>query len=291
MKGATKSTKASSSSSRISSAQLRNLLTESKYNKHCESTKGNHHKIWQLFNKFVIRLDYIPETWEERVCLFCVHMIYTKGSQSATIKSYVSAIKSKLIADDYDWNDKLVLLNTLSGACRLRNDKLRTRLPIKRHLLEILIRKLEDKFHSQPYLKLLYRTMFTIAYYGLFRIGELTMSQHVMKAKDVHINRKKNKILLVLFSSKTHSSANRPQRVIINTVGTTGKNVCCPFRSTLLNDYLTQRGGYDNSREPLFIFRDGTPVTSVNFRSVLKDLLKGLQLNHKLYAPHSFRIG
>ena len=49
-------------------------------------------------------------------------------------------------------------------------------------------------------------------------VGELTASPHVLHAKNIHIGTNKNKILLILYSSKTHGKANRPQEIKITTL-------------------------------------------------------------------------
>ena len=50
----------------------------------------------------------------------------------------------------------------------------------------------------------LYMALFSTAYFGLFRVGELTASKHVVKAVNVRIGQNKNKILFILDSSKMH---------------------------------------------------------------------------------------
>ena len=99
----------------------------------------------------------------------------------------MTAIKRTLIDDNYDWNDNRVLVNTLTKACRLINDKVRTRLPIHKNLLEMILFELERSLKDQLFLKSMYKAMFILAYYGLFRIGELAKSKHSLKAKDIHI--------------------------------------------------------------------------------------------------------
>ena len=47
--------------------------------------------------------------------------------------------------------------------------------------------------------------LFATAYYGLFRVGEITDSQHAVKACDVHIGVNKRKLLFILRTSKTHT--------------------------------------------------------------------------------------
>ena len=56
-------------------------------------------------------------------------------------------------------------------------------------------------------------------YFGMFRIGEMTESQHVVKAKDVHIGINKDKLMFVLHSSKMHGKGTKPQIVKINCFG------------------------------------------------------------------------
>ena len=60
------------------------------------------------------------------------------------------------------------------------NDQIQTRLPIHRNLLEILLFELERIYTDQPYLEILYKDLFILAYYGLFRVGELTQGPHTI---------------------------------------------------------------------------------------------------------------
>ena len=59
--------------------------------------------------------------------------------QSATVKSYVSAIKAILKADKYEWDEQKVLLSSLTKAYKLTNDVLDCRLPIQKGLLEMIL--------------------------------------------------------------------------------------------------------------------------------------------------------
>ena len=71
---------------------------------------------------------------------------------------------------------------------------------------------------NQVYLETLYKAMFAFSYYGLMRIGEITDSEHVLKACHVHSAMNKYKILIVLYSSKTHGTNMRPQKIKITSV-------------------------------------------------------------------------
>ena len=259
------------------------------------STTENYIKIWRLFNKFIIRLDKKPNSWEERLTLFCAYMV-SKGNKSATIKSYISAIKSVLKTDDYIMNENKLILGSLTQACRLVNDTVRTRLPIQIGLLEIILFELERLFEKQPFLRCLYQTIFAIGYYGLFRVGELTYSQHAMKAKDVHLGKNKDKILVILYSSKTHGRESRPQKIkICAQKGSDSRRSpkfmrnFCPFQ--LICEYIEQRGDIESDDEIFFVFRDKSPVLPRCVSQVLKQTLDILNLDSSLYSVHSLRIG
>ena len=206
-------------------------------------------------------LDKKLDTWEDRVSIYGAYLVHN-GIQSSTLKSYVSAIKCVLCLDNYEWQDNKVLLNTLTGACRVVNDKVMTRLPIKIGFLEILLFETDRIFAKQPFLELLYKTVFAICYYGLLQVGEVARSPHAIKAKNVHIGQNKCKILLILYSSKTHGAETYPQKVKISAMNDSTqfalKRNFCPFK--LMRQYMTIRGNYKNDDEQFFVFSDCSPL-------------------------------
>ena len=126
------------------------------------------------------------------------------------------------------------------------------------------------------------------------RIGEVTYSPHVLKARNVHLATHKDKLLLLLYSSKTHDKGSRPQKIKItsNRKEKSGHYVhryFCPFK--LMRQYMALRGNYEKDQEQFFIFRDMSPVTPSHARNVLKIALNNLNLDNRLYGMHSFRIG
>ena len=188
------------------------------------------------------------------------------------------------------------MLGSLTRACKLVNDRVRTRLPIQCGLLELLLFEIQRIFmeKSQLYLEVMYKALFALGYYGLMRVGELTESPYVVKAKDVHMATNKNKILIILHTSKTHGIESRPQKIKITSNAGTGdinyvKRNFYPFQ--LLREYLAIRGDYCNDYDQFFIYRDGSPVTPSKARKLLKGILGTLGLNSGLYDKHSFRIG
>ena len=211
----TESNDSSSTSSRISVNYVSSVLERLKRNQTRNTTAANYLCVWRHLNKFIIRLDNRDNlTWEEKTALFGAYLV-DGGEQSSTLKSYFSAIKFTLKQDGYEWNDNKVLLSSLVKGCKIENDKVKIRLPIQKGLLEMLLFETErffNKKNAQPYLEYMYKALFCLAYYGMMRIGELTESPHTLKASNIHVGNNKEKILIVLYSSKTHGLESVPQK-------------------------------------------------------------------------------
>ena len=214
--------------------------------------------------------------------------------QSSTVKSYVSAIKKMLVNDGYLWDDNKVLLGALTKACKIINDKVHTRLPIQCSLLEMLLFELQRMYGEQVYLQIMYKAIFSISYYGMMRVSEVTNSEHVMKACNIHAVQNKDKIMIKLYSSKTHSKGMKPQTIKITAnksekSGHYANRIFCPFQ--LIKEYIAVRGDYNAPEDQFFVFLDGSPVGPQHVRTVLKDCLAALSLNPDIYGLHSFRVG
>ena len=197
-------------------------------------------------------------------------------------------------------NEDQNLLNSLTKACKIRNDKLKLRLPIHKQMLHVILNKIDDYFMkaNQPYLALLYQTLFSTTYYGLLRVSEVTSteSNHAVLAKDLQIADNKRKILLILRSSKTHGKNMHPQLVKISSTRKKNsvsqdesKHKFCPYN--LLRRYFKARGGYRHDTEQFFTFRDGSPVTAYHFNFYLKLILRKCGFQNQYYGTHSLKAG
>ena len=256
-----------------------------------------YYAVWKGFNKFFIRLDNKPETWEDRIILYVAFLIEGKRS-SRTIKSYVSALKNILQDDGVELNEDRFLLNAMTKACKLKNDRVTTRLPIRKGMLKLILQEVEKYYHNkkrtQPYLTSLYKALFSTAYFGLFRIGELATGTHPVRAKDVHVAKNKKKFLFVLRTSKTHGLYAAPQSVKIsshpqNIESNQEQLGECPYK--LLRDYIALRPLYASPEEPFFVLQDKSPLKPDLVRKILKLLLKKAGFEEGLYSFHSFRAG
>ena len=219
-----------------------------------------------------------------------------EDKQSSTIRSYISAIKSVLKDDGIELNQDQYLLASLTKACELRNDCVKIQLPIRKGMLKILLNNVKERYPNQVYLVRLYRALFSTAYFGLFRIGEITAGTHPVLARDVLIADNKDKMMFMLRSSKTHGPGSKPQTIKINSSRSplldkySDEDRYCPY--TILRDYMqVRRKGFITINEPFFVFRDRTPVTPNQMRQALKEILLYSGFSPLHYGSHGFRSG
>ena len=288
------SSSGSTTSTRISTTEMQNIVERLRLQKHRSSTRQNYYTVWKIFSSFCLRLDNKPESWEDRIVLFIGYLIQNK-KQSATVKSYLSAIRAVLQDDGIKLDENTFLVSSLTRACKYVNDTIQTRLPIQKELLRVILRHTENHFNksNQPYLKSLYKALFSAMYYGLLRISEVTAGGHPVLARDVYLGSNKKKMLFILRSSKTHWICNKPQLVKITSTSYNRKNkesdLPCPYQ--LLKDYSRRRGPYQNDADPFFVFSDGSPIKPEQVRHCLKNILLEAGFDYRLYGTHSFRIG
>ena len=155
--------------SSISSVGIKQIIDILKDQKHRDTTRRNYYAIWKTFNSFLLKLDCKPKSWEDRLTLFVGYLVQN-NRKSATVKSYISAIKAVLLQVNVRLQEDRVLLTSLAKACRFRNDSILIRLPIQKGVLAIILEKIKELFTDQPFLTDLYRALFSTAYYGLFRV-------------------------------------------------------------------------------------------------------------------------
>ena len=253
-----------SDSAKISTNAMYDILEKLNTLRNRSSTRANYYRIWKLFNKFIIQLDVIPDTLEDRAYLFLANLVRI-GRQSSTIRSYHSATKAVLWEDGYKLTSDVIRLQAITRACKHVNDRMHPRLPIKLRMLEMILFE-TDRFFNQQY-------------------------YHSIRASDVSIALSKKKMLILLYSSKTHAEEVRPQKVQISAVKVTGetKRHFCPFQ--LLDNYRMIRGDYTATNEQLFVLRNGEPISHNLVRAVLAQMITNINLDPKVYSFHSMQAG
>ena len=272
-------------------------------NQHRDSTKKNYYAVWKVFNEFIIKLDQKPKLWQDRLTLFVGYLV-EQNRQSSTVRSYISAIKAVLKMNNIRIEEDQFLLSSLTQACRLKNDRLKTRLPIRKAMLSVVLRETRKYFlnEGQPYLASLYQTIFCTCYYGLLRISEVCAGSHPILVRDMHIAHNKRTFMLVLRTSKTHGLESPPQIVKISSsskskpdskswlsYNQSGTILVCLYN--LHREYSRKRGGYTSDAEPFFVFPDKKTILPRQMSTSLKMMIKLSGFNETLYGSRSLRLG
>ena len=118
----------------------------------------------------------------------------------------------------------------------------------------------------------------------------MTSGSHPIKACNVHIGENKDKMLFILYSSKTHGRELRSQKIKITaSAEERHKTFFCPFE--ISREYFALRGNYGDPDDPFFVFRNQQPVRPSHVWNVLKKTLQAINLPSSMYGFHSVHIG
>lgn len=233
----------------------------------------------------------MPERLDDQLAVYVASRVQ-KGDHSNTIESYLSGIKHMLGKDGIEINTRSARLRAMIKACKYQNDTVTQRMPISEHLLVKLIKRLDELFASQPYLRKLYRCMLVMGFYGMLRVGEMASGDHPVLARDIHFNHRLKKVQVILRTSKTHGRGDQPQYVKFcdddSRVYLYNKKFK-PYQ--VVWEFLQARGPKLGEEDPLFVFGDNSPVRPYQMQAVLKRALAKFQLNPLDYGVHSLRIG
>lgn len=253
-------------------------------------TRRSYHRTWVRMNKFLSEFDRLPPSWDDRMVLWAVHLADNRKF-SATISSYMSAIRHVLAMDGIFVSRSNFQLAMIIRASKIHNDQLYIRLPIQQRLHNRILLHVKEELgqnRGQHYLSVMLRAAFSLAYFGLMRISEVSKSDHAVKGQDINYRRNKRRITIYLRSSKTHSASDKPQIIHIQGNRNLGEN--CPY--SLITEYVNLRGRRASAdREQFLLNFDGSPVTGQQLRANLKFILEKLNYDETLYDFHSYRIG
>ena len=166
--------------------------------------RQTYYRIWKQFNQFFVKLDDKARSWSDCLVLFTGYLVDSK-LQSATVKTYISAIKGVLVEIGIRLSPDKFLLTSLTKACHLKNDVAVQHFAIRKGMLKLMIDQLDNLYignthKQQPYLCKLFKAIYSASYYGLLRISKVAKSQHAILTCNTHIAINKNKILFILSS-------------------------------------------------------------------------------------------
>ena len=161
------------------------------------------------------------------------------------------------------------------------------RLPITISILKALPRALSNTVLS-GYDHTLYQAMFLTAFFALLRIGELTTTQfgtaNVIQYSHVELVNNKAGLSHILIHMRQHKHSQGTPLPI--TLARQKDSNLCPVHA--ISTYLVMRGTQPG---PLFISREGLPVSSKQFAATLRECIICLGLDPNKYTSHAFRIG
>lgn len=239
------------------------------------------------FRKLYGLLDSWPVPLDELIN-FVAYLSYS-GFSPSTVSTYISGIshehKKRGLVDK---TSNFLIVKILEGLRRKRTKSRDLRSPVTLHILRKIVQALKNVCSSN-YEACLFSSAFTLAFFALLRIGEISADStsntgsHVIQYEDVCFSTS-NEIYLKITSSKADQRGNGITLIISEQKGSYSD--LCPVK--LLKQFLLKRNPIKNS--PLFVHFDGTNLTRYQFNSVLMKTLKFCNITEHVRS-HSFRIG
>jgi len=259
----------------------------------CALKKGSrktYQRAWQVFFEFA--QEYAPgQSVPLSVSDVALFVSYLSAKQLAptTISTYLSALSYVHKLQDYPDPTKAFLIQKLlqSGKSTASLD---VRLPITLPVLHKLSKAL-DHTNSSFYQRTMFKAMFFTAFYGFFRVGELTtktsyLGNSVVQYSDLVFLTEGSKLVaakltIVIFK---HNSSKRPFHIHILRQPESAD--FCPVAA--LRSFCALRGYQPG---PLFCLQDGSSVYTTLFNTQLRQCINFCGLDATRYKAHSFRIG
>ena len=186
---------------------------------------------------------------------------------SSTILTYVSALSYVHKLGNLPDPSKNFLVQKLSSVHNRLNSTPDVRLPITHSVLHRLVLALSHT-NSSAFQRLLYKTMFLVAFYGFFRLGELTAKganlRPLVHFEDLSFLSHHSCVTSasIVIKGFKHDTSGRPFSVNLESA----EHV--EFRPVnYLRQYSSLQG---NAPGPLFCLADGAPVKTTHFTQQLR---------------------
>ena len=258
------------------------------------STQRCYYAGQQRYLLFCTELHLTPLPTSEYVLLLFAAHLALSGLAYTSIKVYFSSIGNWHTSCGQHKAYSLALTPRLEQVFRdIKKEQGRTRpqrvrLPITAQIMTQIYSVLTRS--PTAYQSIMLWAACCTAFFGFLRVGEMTVpsreaydSSVHLSIEDVTVDSKFNPttVWLTIKQSKTD-----PFRMGIKLCLGRTESVVCPVKAVL--PYLAIRGSTPGS---LFSLKDGTPLTRVQFKTLLSATLKRAGLDDTKYNTHSFRIG
>ena len=255
-------------------------------------TRQTYQNGLRLFKLFRTNF-HLNDTWPVPIAHLTAFLSYLfeSGYAPASAASYLSAISFyHKINNLIDNTSNYRVDKTLEGFKRLR-PTFDTRIPVMYETLLQIISTLSE-ICSSMYEVCLFRAAYTMAFFGLFRVGELVASSSeqadtALQVEDVSVHDIKasgsaaSKLMVRLKKSKTSQYGASVRIPICQVNGN-----ACPVGAVI--KFLNLRVA---SSRFFFCHLNGKPLTRYQFGAVLTKCVNHLGLPSRGFRTHSFRIG
>lgn len=248
------------------------------------STRLSYLKIWKHLLRFLTSIDKstrLPIKMKY-IGIYVTHL-WKMHFKPSSIKTYLSAISyfHKVQQMPDPCNNFLIRQLVKGTTKRHKSNKPKFR-PFSKDILCDTIQIISKLYNY--YDAYLYKSLFTLAYYACLRASEAvvtTSDLHTLTFDNIHIDAQNNSLV---FKFNSYKHCNHPtDTFIINSIPQ------CSFCPVLnLKKYLSVRPSYQG---PLFISKDGTPVTRNGYANAIKTCITEINKDPSHYNTHSLRIG
>ena len=251
------------------------------------SSYASYNRAWTLFHNCMneLGIDFqfsksLPLS-PNQVLLF-VGYLDVKDYSPNSLYTYISALSyiHKLKAYP-DPTISFSVQKAISGAVKNRRS-LDTRRPITVDILKKMVAALQHTVTSL-YLRALFRAMYSVSFFALMRIGEVTVDTQGAVAIFFHQVTFQQNHLTISITHFKHNLSNQPFDLVVTPQN--DHNIC-PIKALL--NYFTFRG---TANGPLFCFSNLRPIPREFFTRHLRQVVSFCQLEPGVFKSHSFRIG
>lgn len=220
---------------------------------------------------------------QQQIVLFIAYC-FEIGLAPKTITTYLAGVNYYLKLNDWPTIDNFFLAKKMLEGCHRSRKSKDIRAPISGKVLMAISSVIQVTCYNE-YESKLFRSLFTMAYFGLFRVSELVAASNALvgtalKSENIQIDQ--NYVVITLNKFKTNQRGD----VVTLKLPSESNTAICPVHAADEFDQLRPK------HCPIFFSHaNGTPVTRQQFSAVLAQCLRKTVYVSGHYRSHSFRIG
>lgn len=259
------------------------------------STQKLYNSAKRRYHKFCMANKFSPLPASELILCRFVSFLANEKLCHSTIKSYLSGVRHLHIAEgfgDPKISDMSKLEQVLKGVKSTRAKGLNrlVRMPMTPDLLRKLKGVWEREEEGQRGDGRMLWAAAALCFFAFLRSGELTVPSDTAYDEGAHLSFQDVAAdsLVNPRSLRVRIKASKTDPFRLGVDVYVGRTECdlCPVAAVLT--YMTERGPGPG---PLFMCRNGKPLTRARFVARVKQALTAAGINHANYSGHSFRSG